>query len=129
MPSLTATLDTHAYRVEAGKETEVKITIKLSGSFTAKLQAKALDLPPGLTADPVEVPAKDGEIKMKLKAAPDAAISQAPFRIEIGDGTQNFAAIYNIPFTEPRGDLLITSDTHPWLTVAAKAAEKKPAAK
>jgi hypothetical protein len=66
---------------------------------------------------------------MKLKAAPEAAASQDPFRIEISDGTQTFAATYLIPFTEPRGDLLITTDTQPWLTVAAKAAEKKPAAK
>lgn len=128
-PSLTATLDTHAYRVEAGKDAEVKIAIKLNGTFATKLQAKALDLPPGLSADPVEVPAKGGEIKMKLKAAPEAAASQAPFRIEISDGTQTFAATYLIPFTEPRGDLLITTDTQPWLTVAAKSAEKKPAAK
>lgn len=128
-PSLSATLDTHAYRVEAGKDAELKITVKLNGTFAAKLQAKALDLPPGLTAEPVEVPAKGGEIKMKLKATAEAAASQAPFRVEISDGTQTFAATYLIPFTEPRGDLLITTDTHPWLTVAAKAAEKKPAAK
>jgi hypothetical protein len=128
-PTLTAMLDTHAYRVEAGKDVEVKITVKLNGTFAAKLQAKALDLPPGLTAEPVEVPAKGGEIKMKLKAAPEAAASQAPFRVEISDGTQTFAATYLIPFTEPRGDLLLTTDTQPWLTVAAKAAEKKPAAK
>jgi hypothetical protein len=128
-PTLTAMLDTHAYRVEAGKDVEVKITVKLNGTFAAKLQAKALDLPPGLTAEPVEVPAKGGEIKMKLKAAPEAAASQAPFRVEISDGTQTFAATYLIPFTEPRGDLLVTTDTQPWLTVAAKAAEKKPAAK
>lgn len=128
-PSLTATLDAHAYRVEAGKDTEVKITIKLSGSFSSKLLARALDLPAGLAADPVEVPAKDGEIKMKLKAAPEAAAGQAPFRIEIGDGTQHFFVTYTIPFTEPRGDLLMTTDTHPWLTVAAKSGENKPAAK
>jgi len=128
-PTLTAMLDTHAYRVEAGKDVEVKITVKFNGTFAAKLQAKALDLPPGLTAEPVEVPAKGGEIKMKLKAAPEAAASQAPFRVEISDGTQTFAATYLIPFTEPRGDLLVTTDTQPWLTVAAKAAEKKPAAK
>jgi len=128
-PSLSATLDTHAYRVEAGKDAELKITVKLNGTFAAKLQAKALDLPPGLTAEPVEVPAKGGEIKMKLKATAEAAASQAPFRVEISDGTQTFAATYLIPFTEPRGDLLITTDTHPWLTVAAKAVEKKPAAK
>jgi hypothetical protein len=29
-------------------------------------------------------------------------------------------ASYVMPFTEPRGDLLIMSDTHPWLTVVEK---------
>lgn len=128
-PTLTALLDTHAYRIEAGKDAEVKITVKLIGTFAAKLQAKALDLPLGVTADPVEVPAKGGEIKLKLKATPEAVASQDPFRIEISNGTQTFLATYLIPFTEPRGDLLITTDTQPWLTVAAKAAEKKPTAK
>jgi hypothetical protein len=128
-PSLTATLDTHAYRVEAGKTAEVKLTVKMSGSFTAKLQAKAAGLPAGVTADGVEVPAKGGEVKLTLKSAPEAAASQSPFRVEISDGTQTFTATYAIPFTEPRGDLLITTDKQPWLTVAAKPAEKKAAAK
>jgi len=29
-------------------------------------------------------------------------------------------ASYAIPFTEPRGDLLIMTDTRPWLTVVAQ---------
>jgi hypothetical protein len=118
--SLTATLDAHAYRIEAGKSAEVKLTIKLNGTFAAKLQAKAVELPAGVTADPVEVPAKGGEVKLTLKATPEAAESQSPFRVEISDGTQTFKATYLIPFTEPRGDLLITTDTQPWLTLTAK---------
>jgi hypothetical protein len=36
------------------------------------------------------------------------------------EATQVVLASYVMPFTEPRGDLLIMSDTHPWLTVVEK---------
>ncbi|MBL9176945.1 MAG: PPC domain-containing protein [Verrucomicrobiaceae bacterium] len=123
-PSLKASLDTHAYRVEAGKSVEVKLGVKVDGKFEGKIQARATRLPAGVTAEPVEVPAKGGEVKLTLKAAAEAAESQAPFAVEIvtsaPDVVQIELASYTIPFTEPRGDLLITSDTHPWLGVAAK---------
>lgn len=125
--SLTATLDTHAYRLEAGKTVEVKITMKTSGTFGGKIQARAAQLPAGVTAENVDVPAKGGEVKLTLKAAADVAANQAPFAIEIvtsaPDAVQTVLASYAIPFTEPRGDLLIMSDTHPWLTVVTA---KKP---
>jgi len=79
-----------------------------------------VELPAGVSADAVEVPAKGGEVKLTLKATAEAAASEAPFRIEITDGTQIFAATYLIPFTEPRGELLITRDEKAWLSVVAK---------
>lgn len=123
-PRLTATLDTHAYRIEGGKTVEVKVTVKTNGTFGGKIMARATQLPAGVTCSEVEVPAKGGEVKLKLTAAADAAVSQAPFGVELvagmPDSPQTFTASYAIPFTEPRGDLLIMSDTHPWLTVAVK---------
>jgi len=123
-PSLAGTLDTHAYRLEAGKSVEVKLNVKASGTFTGKIQARATQLPAGVTAEAVDVPAKGGDVKLMLKAAADAAASQAPFAVEVvttaPDAVQTVLASYAIPFTEPRGDLLIMSDTHPWLTVPAK---------
>jgi hypothetical protein len=124
-PSLTGTLDTHAYRLEAGKNVEVKLTVKVDGKFTSKIQARAVNLPAGVTAELVDVPLKGGEVKLTLKAATDAAASQAPFAVEIvtnepPEATQVVLASYVMPFTEPRGDLLIMSDTHPWLTVVEK---------
>lgn len=123
-PSLAGTLDTHAYRLEAGKTAEVRLSVKVSGKFAGKIQARAVQLPAGVTAEPVEVPAKGGEVKLTLKAAAEAAGSQAPFAVEIvtsaPDTVQTVLAGYLIPFTEPRGDLLITTDTRPWLSVAAK---------
>lgn len=122
--TLTGTLDTHAYRLEAGKSVEVKLNVKPSGTFTGKILARATQLPAGVTAADVEVPAKGGDVKLTVKAAAEAATSQAPFAVEIissaPDAAQTVLASYTIPFTEPRGALLITTDTRPWLTVAAK---------
>ena len=123
-PSLTATLNQHAYRLEAGKTAEVKLTVKTSGTFAGKIKAQVAHLPAGVTANSVDVPAKGGEVKFMLTAAVDVAANQAPFAVElltsVPDDVQSVKASYAIPFTEPRGDLLIMSDTHPWLTVVAK---------
>ncbi len=123
-PFLTATVDTHAYRLEAGKSVEVKVTVKASGAFEGKIKAQAVNLPAGVTAESVDVPAKGGEVKLTLKAVAEAAANQAPFAVEIvtsaPDAVETVTASYAIPFAEPRGDLLIMSDTHPWLTVVAK---------
>jgi hypothetical protein len=124
VPTLTATLDTHAYRLEAGKSVEVKVSVKMNGTFTGKIKAQAAQLPAGVTCEGVEVPAKGGELKLMLKAAAEVVANQAPFAVEIvtsaPDAVETVTATYVVPFTEPRGDLLITSDTHPWLTVVAK---------
>lgn len=122
--SLTATLDTHAYRLEAGKSVEVKLTVKTNGTFAGKIKAQVAQLPAGVTADSVDVPAKGGEVKLTLKAGAEVAANQAPFAVELvtsaPDAVETVTATYAIPFLEPRGDLLIMSDTHPWLTVLAK---------
>ncbi len=123
-PSLIATLDTHAYRLEAGKSAEVKLTMKPSGTYVGKIKAQVVNLPAGVTAESVDVPAKGGEVKLTLKATSEAAASQAPFAVEITtsapDAVETVKATYTIPFTEPRGDLLIMTDDHPWLTLVAK---------
>ncbi len=123
-PSLSAVLNAHAYQVKAGGTVEIKLTVKIEGTFKGKIQARAAGLPEGVTAPVVEVPAKGGEVKLVLKAAADAAASQGPFGVEIvtgePDAEQAVPAVYAIPFTEPRGDLLIAKDTQPWLTVMGK---------
>ncbi len=123
-PSLLGLLDTHAYVLAAGKTVEVKLNVKVIGTFSGKIQARAVQLPMGVTSEAVEVPAKGGEVKLTLKATPEAAASQAPFAVQIvtsaPDPIASVLASYAIPFTEPRGDLLITTDTRPWLTVTAQ---------
>ena len=111
------------------------MTVKTNGTFAGKIQARAVQLPAGVTADPVDVPAKGGEIKLTLKAATEAVASQAPFAVELITSTpdvlQTVTARYLIPFTEPRGDLLIVNDGSPWLTLTAKpkTQEEPPPAK
>ena len=94
-----------------------------------KVQARAVQLPAGVTAEPVDVPAKGGEVKLTLKATADAAASQSPFAVEVITSTpdvlQTFTASYLIPFTEPRGDLLIVNESSPWLTLTAKPKPKE----
>ncbi|WP_395750022.1 hypothetical protein [Prosthecobacter sp.] len=124
VPTITGTLDTHAYHLDAGKSVEVKLTVKTSGTFAGKIKAQAAQLPMGVTAEAVDVPAKGGEVKLTLKAAADVPASQGPFAVEIltsaPDAVETVTASYVVPFTEPRGDLLIMTDTHPWLTVVGK---------
>jgi hypothetical protein len=59
-----------------------------------------------------------------LKATEQAAKSQEPFAMEFitsaPDAVATETANYSIPFAEPCSDLLIITDTHPWLTVLAK---------
>jgi hypothetical protein len=124
VPSLTASLESHAYRLEAGKTVEVKITVKTNGTFAGKIKAQATQLPLGVSVESVDVPAKGGEVKLTLKATAETAKSQAPFAVELTtsapDTVATVTASYAIPFTEPRGDLLIMTDTHPWLTVVTQ---------
>lgn len=127
---VTATLDNHAYRLEAGGSVKVKLTVKIDGTPEGKIEAQARALPAGVTAQAVEVPAKGGEVQLTLKASAEAAASQSPFRIElmpIDDkaGGQPIVAEWVLPFTEPRGEFLQTRHDQPWLTVSAKGEKKK----
>ena len=102
----------------------MKVTVKTNGTFAGKIKAQATQLSLGVTVESVDVPAKGGEVKLTLKAPAEATASQAPFAVELNpsapDAATTVTASYAIPFTEPRGDLLIMTDTHPWLTVLAK---------
>lgn len=124
LPSFTLLLAEHAARVVPGSSATLKISAKIDGPLSEKFQVRAAALPPGVTAEPVPLPAKDGELQLTLKATAEASPSQAPFSVEVvpvsteGAAEPKAVASYLIPFKEPRGDLQITTDSHPWLTVA-----------
>ena len=129
-PSVTATLAASAFKLDAGKTTEVKLTAKLAGDFKGKPHAHIDALPEGVTAKNAEIPAKGGEVKLILTAAPDAAAAAQPFEVLIStsepDTPRTWKAIFDLRGTEPRGDRLINDDPRAWLNVTEKPSDPTP---
>jgi hypothetical protein len=132
---LTAVLDANAYKLEAGKTVDLKVTVKLSGGFKGKLMLHAEGLPGGVTAKETEVPAKGGEVKLTLTAAGEVVATSGNFAVLLTtsapDVPQNIKATCDLRGTEPRGDRLINETGSVWLTVTGRASEPqttKPAA-
>lgn len=131
-PRITATLDANAYRLEAGKTVDLKLSSKPGGGFKGKLIVRVEGLPEGVSAKEVELPAKGGDLKLTLSAGAGVVAANRPFSVFIAtsapDAPQTFRASFPLPVTEPRGDRLIDEDSRAWLTVVGKAAEDKPVA-
>ena len=113
----------------AGETNEVKVTVNRLRGFTNELTARIEGLPEGVSAEPVKVPEKGGEVVMKLVAAENAGAASGPVRILAGDGSKEKAAAYEFTTRTvnngvPGGytALVIEKTEQPWLTVKAKAA-------
>jgi hypothetical protein len=72
MPAVKVIVTDNAYTIEPGKTNELKFTVTRSHGYSEKLKASLKDLPPGVSAEPVEVSEKGGDALLKLVAAPDA---------------------------------------------------------
>jgi hypothetical protein len=120
LPRVTATLAANALKLEAGKAAELKATVKITGKLEGKLTATVTGLPTGVTTKEVEVPAKGGEAKLTLTAAPDAAAADVPIELQLTADNAISKAAYDLRGTEPRGDRLINDDSRVWLTVTPK---------
>jgi hypothetical protein len=84
-------------------------------------------LPPGVSAAPVAVPEKGGEVKLKLEAAADAAASSGSISVWIApqgspEGSRALCQFELKGAFADAGDLLINQTELGWLTVL----EKKP---
>ena len=115
----TFTSENHAFQVEAGQTTEITVNVS-SRRGTAKLMAVIEPLPPGATCEPVEIPEKGGELKLKISAAKDAKPAQGFIRIIArGEGgLAEKAARYSLKIKDSRGGRLLITDTDQlWLTV------------
>ncbi len=116
-PHIDATAAAHALTVKAGEKTEFKIKATRKYGFAEKVSAAFESLPQGVTAKPVEVPEKGGEITLVLEAAADAPASSQPISVRIGDAivTHSIKGAH-----ADAGDLLINETSELWLTVIAK---------
>lgn len=130
VPSITATAAAHAVNVFGGKEAELKVAVKRSNGFKAKLQLVAKNLPEGVTAPEVEIGEKAGEATLKISAAADAKPASQPFQVflrETESGTEHPVRHLLVTTSENNGvpagytELVINDTDQLWLTVRAEA--------
>ena len=128
-PSVAATIAVQSASVQSGKSADVKVTVKRTKAFKAKLQLAAKNLPEGVTATPVDVPDKDGEVTLKLTANADAKPVSQPFTLvlrEMEGGTEHPAQFSLVAASENNGvpqgytELIINSTDQLWLTVSTE---------
>ncbi len=131
-PSVTATVAEHALKLQPGKTGELKITVKPVNGFTQKLQLAAKNLPEGISATDVEIPAKGGDVTLKIAASADVKAANQPFQLVLREteGGKEHPVHYPLASTSlnngvPQGfsDLVIESTEQLWLTVAAETAK------
>ena len=124
VPDFKVSIDNHAYRLEAGKTNEIKLTVTRLHGHKANLSVMLTGLPDGVTAKAAEVPATGGEVKVILTATSEAKAASQPFRVLINaQGASPEAAhsaLFELRPKDAAGDLLITHTDSIWLTVIPK---------
>jgi hypothetical protein len=125
-PSLQATAAADFLTLAAGNSADFKITLEPENGFASKLILTAEDLPEGITAAPVEIPAKATEATLKCVATAAAPGASQPFRLHLHDPATNrdFPVRYMLTtLGEANGvptgytELVIDSLDQFWLTV------------
>ena len=128
-PAISGTVVAHAFAVGAGKTTEIKANVKRVHGYKVATELAAKNLPAGVTAAPVDLPEKDGEITLKLVADDTAVAANQPFQIVLREKEtrRELPVVYAMASTSedngvPQGyaELVINSTEHLWLTVTPK---------
>ena len=84
-PSFRATVAANNFSVAKGKTNEFKLTVTKQNGHDKPLQLEAKGLPAGVTISSAEVPAKGGDIQVKLIAAADAKPFGGPILLSLKD--------------------------------------------
>jgi hypothetical protein len=124
-PSLTlAIADGKPIALEAGKTASVKVNVKLSGEFKEPPTLRISGLPLGVHAAEAAVPAKGGDVELKLEAAANASGHSGP--IAVAAWYKDNGASHVKPGTHSlrgeslRGTSLLDQSPTLWLTVRGK---------
>jgi hypothetical protein len=134
-PSLSATVASDSFVVKADKPVEIKVAVKRAKDFKTKLKLAAKYLPEGVTAAEVDVPDKDGEVTLKLTAAPDCNPASQPIQLvlrEVEGGAEHLVEFSLIKTSEDNGvpqgytELVINSTSQLWLTVIGAPPKPEP---
>ncbi len=134
IPDFTALMDSHLLTATSGKTNELKVKVTRINGHADSLVVRAINLPTGVSATPVAVPPKGGEVKLQVVVAAEATPTNCPIRIvaeQVIDGSPVArSALFPVLNTDKRGDRLINQSPDLWLTVVApKKAPPKPPAK
>jgi hypothetical protein len=128
VPRVEASIATSSFTVEPGKTAELKVAFKRLHGAKAKLELLAKNLPPGITAAALELPAKDGDATLKLVAEAAAAAANQPFQIVLRDTETQTETPVTSPLATTTSDngvpggyttLLLPEIRDLWLTVLA----------
>ena len=135
-PPVAATVAADSFVVKPDKPAEIKVAVKRAKEFKAKLKLAAKNLPAGISAAEVDVPDKDGEVMLKLAAAPDCKPASGPIQLvlrEVESGTEHPARFFLTTTGENNGvpqgytELVIGSTDQLWLTIVAPPSSAPPA--
>ena len=136
VPSVNGTTAAHSLSIATGGGGEMKVAVKREVGFQPKLQLIAKNLPEGVTAAPVDVPAKDGDVVLKFSADAAAAPVSQPFALalrEAESGREHPVRHSLVATSENNGvpqgytELVIRSTEQLWLTLFAEPAKTQPA--
>lgn len=125
-PSVSGTVAAHSITVPRGKNAELKVTVKRAHGYSRKLEIAAGPLPPGVSAAPVEVPAKDGELALQFVAGANAGPSAQPFSVvlrEVETGEERPVRFPLVATSEDNGvpqgysELVVNATEQLWITV------------
>src|SRR5436190_4499115 len=126
VPGLKAVSIENAFAIEPGKTNDIKITATRQHGLQSKLALSVKGLPEGLTAEPIDITEKSGEVILKLVASADAKTFSGAIQIaatELESGLEHrviFELISNtVDNVVPQGfsKLIIESTDQLWLTV------------
>lgn len=76
-PDIVVTTSVDRVTLAPGGTAEISVKIARADGFTAKMPIAVLGLPPNVTATPTEIPEKQSELKVQLKADPKAVPGEA----------------------------------------------------
>jgi hypothetical protein len=126
VPGLKAVSANNAFAIEPGKTNDIKITATRQYGLQSKLALSVKGLPEGLTAEPIDVPEKSGEVILKLVASAEAKTFSGAIQIaatELESGLEHRVIFELISSTTDNGvpqgfsKLIIESTDQFWLTV------------
>lgn len=120
-PGLDVTATGAAFNLRAGEKLEIAVKVARKYGHTGELVVGVEGLPAGVSAKPVPVPEKGGDIKLEIEAAADAALANGRIRIWAGpkgapDGRVDCQFELKGAFADA-GDLLINRTGRAWFCV------------